>query len=49
MEGVTSGIIFGLIIIAILEVCRCFRWIGRSEREIRELKKRVEVLEAINN
>ena len=45
MEAVVGGIIFGLIIIAILEICRYWRLIGRSSREIQELKKRVEVLE----
>jgi hypothetical protein len=46
MEAVVAGIKFGLIIIAILEICRYWRLIGRSSREIQELKKRVEVLEA---
>ena len=47
METVISGIIFGLIIIAILEVCRHFRKISRSSREIDVLRKRVEELEKI--
>ncbi len=47
MEAVIGGIIFGLLIIAILEICRYWRLIGRSSREIQELKKRVEVLEEI--
>lgn len=45
MEAVVGGIIFGLLIIAILEICRYWRLIGRSSREIQALKKRVEVLE----
>ena len=45
MQSVISGIILGLVIIAILEVCRYFRWISRSSREFQELKKRVEQLE----
>jgi hypothetical protein len=45
MEAVVGGIIFGLIIIAILEICRHWRLIGRSSREIQALQKRVEELE----
>ncbi len=45
MEAVIGGIILGLLIIAILEICRYWRLIGRSSREIQELKKRVETLE----
>jgi hypothetical protein len=47
LEAVVGGIILGLIIIAFLEICRYFRRVGRSFREIDELKKKVEHLEEI--
>jgi hypothetical protein len=47
LEAVTGGIIFGLIIIVILEICRYFRRVGRSFREIEELKKKVEQIEEL--
>lgn len=46
MDGIIGGVVLGLIIIAILEICRNWRLIGRTNRELQELRKRVEILEA---
>jgi Na+-transporting methylmalonyl-CoA/oxaloacetate decarboxylase gamma subunit len=45
LQGVAVGLIFIIILIAILEISKYFRWINNSLKEINEIKKKVNNIE----
>ncbi|MFT8348692.1 hypothetical protein [Clostridium saccharoperbutylacetonicum] len=47
MEGLSGGIILGIVLIVFLEIFRVFRNMSNSSREIDELKKRVNNIEEL--
>ena len=49
MEGIGTGIILAIALVAILEVCRFFRRSSSMSREIDELKERLSSIEEILN
>lgn len=47
VQGVAFGIIVTIILIVFLEICRYFRWITNSLREINEIRKKVNNIEEL--